>query len=148
MSVAPLPMRRIVFLNRYYWPEEPATAQLLTDLAEALAARGHPVTVITSRPAGSAMRSAEIHRGVVIHRVAGTRWAGLGLPGKAMDFLTFQVGALWQLLFTAHQGDNIVVLTDPPLLGVGVWLIARLCGARVFHWVQDVFPEIAMELTV
>jgi len=31
-------MRRVVFLNRFYWPEEPATAQLLTDLAEVLAA--------------------------------------------------------------------------------------------------------------
>ena len=140
-------MRRIVFLNRYYWPEEPATAQLLTDLAEALAANGHPVTVIASRPAGSALRSAEIHRGVVIRRVSGTRWARVGLPGKAMDFLTFQVGALWELLFTARQEDTIVALTDPPLLGVGVWLIARLCGARVFHWVQDIFPELAAKLT-
>ena len=147
MSVAPLPLRRIVFLNRYYWPEEPATAQLLTDLAEALAAKGHPVTVITSRPAGSDVPKVELHRGVVIHRMAGTRWARLGLSGKAVDFLFFQLGALWQLLFTARQDDAIVALTDPPLLGVGVWLIARLCGARVFHWVQDVFPELAAELT-
>ncbi len=27
--------RRIIFVNRFYWPDEPATAQLLTDLAEA-----------------------------------------------------------------------------------------------------------------
>ena len=29
---------RVIFVNRFYWPEEPATAQLLTDLAEGLAA--------------------------------------------------------------------------------------------------------------
>ena len=32
---------RLVFVNRFYWPDEPATAQLLADLAEALA-RGLP----------------------------------------------------------------------------------------------------------
>lgn len=140
-------MRRIVFLNRSYWPEEPATAQLLTDLAEALAADGKDVTVITSRPGGSGLPRSHTHRGVVIRRVRCTRWARLGLPGKAIDFLTFYVSALWQLLFTAQRGDNVVALTDPPLLGVGVWLAARLCGARVFHWVQDIYPEIAAVLT-
>ena len=44
------PARRVIFVNRFYWPDEPATAQLLTDLAESLAASGHPVTVITSQP--------------------------------------------------------------------------------------------------
>ena len=46
-----------------------------------------------------------------------------------------------------HRGDKVVVLTDPPLLGIGAWLVARLCGARIFHWVQDIYPEIAMALT-
>ena len=33
---------RIFFVNRFYWPSEPATAQLLTDLAEALACGDDP----------------------------------------------------------------------------------------------------------
>ena len=44
---------RLVFVNRFYWPDEPATAQLLADLAEALARRGFAVTVIASRPVAS-----------------------------------------------------------------------------------------------
>ena len=139
--------RRVVFLNRFYWPEEPATAQLLTDLAEALAGRGFEVTVITSAsdPAGVPPRAD--HAGVAIQRIRGTRWSHSGLAGKAVDFAAFYLGAIWALLRTARRGDCVVALTDPPLLGVGVWVAARLRGARVFHWVQDIYPEIAVALT-
>ena len=147
MPGAPLPMRRVVFLNRFYWPEEPATAQLLTDLAEALAAAGREVVVITSRPCGTAVRRREFRRSVAIVRATGTRWARLGLLGKAVDYVTFCFGALLLLCFLAKRGDQVVVMTDPPLLGVGAWLIARLRRARVFHWVQDIYPEVAVTLT-
>jgi hypothetical protein len=39
----------LYFINRYFYPDQSATSQLLTDLAVALADGGHPVTVITSR---------------------------------------------------------------------------------------------------
>ena len=147
MPDAPLPLRRVIFLNRFAWPEEPATAQLLADLSEALAAAGHEVTVIASRPGGSPLARRQTHHGVTLLRVTTTRWARLGLAGKAADFLTFQLGALAKLAFTVQRGDTVVALTDPPLLGIGAWLTARLCGARIFHWVQDVYPEIAAVVT-
>ena len=137
---------RVIFLNRFYWPDEPATAQLLADLAEGLAARGHDVTVIASHPGRPEVSRAETRRGVRIARVAGTRWAGAGLAGKAADFATFFAGACWRLLFTARRGDTVVSLTDPPLIGVGVWPVAGMRGARLVHWVQDIYPELAMEL--
>ena len=67
---------RALFLNRFYWPDEPATAQLLTDLAEALAARQVTVVVITSHPDNPAVPAEETRRGVHILRVRGSRWAG------------------------------------------------------------------------
>jgi hypothetical protein len=138
---------RAIFLNRFYWPDEPATAQLLTDLAEALAARGQDVVVITSHPGSANVPAFETRRGVHIARIRGTRWARrLGLLGKAADFGTFFAGALLRLFFTVRARDAIVALTDPPLLGVGVALVARLRGARLFHWVQDIYPELAIEL--
>jgi glycosyltransferase involved in cell wall biosynthesis len=139
--------RRVIFLNRFYWPEEPATAQLLTDLAEALARRGFEVSVITSGSGRGGLPSRATHAGVAIRRIRGTRWSQSGLAGKAVDFASFYLGAIWALLRTACRGDCVVALTDPPLLGVGVWLAARLRGARVFHWVQDIYPEIAVALT-
>ncbi len=138
---------RFVFLNRFYWPDEPATAQLLADLAEALAARGHAVTIIASRPGNPSAPLVETHRGVLIRRVRGTRWSRFGLAGKAVDFATFYFAALTRLAFTAQRGDLVVALTDPPLIGIGAWLVARACGARIIHWVQDIYPEVAITLT-
>jgi colanic acid biosynthesis glycosyl transferase WcaI len=40
-----------------------------------------------------------------------------------------------------------VALTDPPLIGVGAAVAARARGARLFHWTQDIYPEIAIALT-
>jgi glycosyltransferase involved in cell wall biosynthesis len=138
---------RAIFINRFYWPDEPATAQLLTDLAEALAALGGEIVVVTSHPGRPEVPTVETHRGVRILRVRGTKWAGrYRLAGKAADFATFFLGALLRLLVTARRGDAIVAMTDPPLLGIGVGLVARLRRARLFHWVQDIYPELAIEL--
>jgi colanic acid biosynthesis glycosyl transferase WcaI len=136
-----------IFINRFYWPDEPATAQLLTDLAEALAADGHAVTVITSQPKKLGVPLRELHLGVMIRRIQSTRCAALGLAGKALDFATFYVGALFQLAEAAGRDTVVVALTDPPLIGIGAWMVARLSGARIIHWIQDIYPEVAITLT-
>lgn len=138
---------RAIFLNRFYWPDEPATAQLLTDLAEALAARNLPVIVITSHPGGPAVPADETRQGVRILRVRGSRWAArLGLLGKTADCGSFYLAALWRLAVTARRGDTVVAMTDPPLLGLGAWVIAGLRQTRLVHWAQDIYPELAVEL--
>ena len=38
---------RLLFINRYFYPDISATAQLLTELTEDLATQGETVTVIT-----------------------------------------------------------------------------------------------------
>src|SRR5688572_14258279 len=111
---------RIVFVNRFYWPAEAATAQLLTDLAEALAERGHEVVVVTSRtPRGA--ESEEVRRGVFAVRVGTTHWAGRGLTGRCADYLTFLAGAASWLLRKLRAGDRLVAMTDPPMLGAFLW---------------------------
>ena len=144
--MAAAPRRRLIFVNRFYWPDEPATAQLLTDLAEALAASEHDILIISSR-AGEVVPSREYRHGVDIYRVRGTRWSRFGLLGKATDFATFYIGAVIRLLWLARRHDQIVALTDPPLIGIGVWLAARLRGANILHWAQDIYPDIAITLT-
>jgi len=145
VSAAARAKNRVFFINRFYRPDEPATAQLLTDLAETLAARGHVVTVIASHPGGTVPREETI-AGVHVLRVGGKRRSKAGLTGKALDFASFYFGAIGRLLGIARRGDALVALTDPPLIGIGVGLVARLRRARLFHWVQDIYPELAIEL--
>ncbi len=138
---------RLVFVNRFYWPDETATGQLLTDLAEALAARGHEVTVIASRPEKLPQGFSSPRHGVHISHVGSTRRNRGHLPGKTLDFATFYVGAIGRLFRRARHDTVVVALTDPPLIGIGAALVAMVRGAKLIHWIQDIYPELAMELT-
>ena len=138
---------RFIFINRFYWPDEPATAQLLTDLAEKLVEHGHAVTVITGRSADPSARGITHHRGVEIRRTGLTPGERARVVAKLAAFFSFSGGALVQLVGTVQRGDIVVSLTDPPLLGIGAWLVARLKRARIFHWVQDIYPEVAIAVT-
>jgi glycosyltransferase involved in cell wall biosynthesis len=66
--------------------------------------------------------------------------------GKAVELASFFFGALWRLLFTASRDTTVIALTDPPLLGLGAWVVAGIRRARLIHWVQDIYPELAIEL--
>ena len=143
---------RLFFVNRYFHPDHSATSQMLSDLAFALAKRGHRITVVTSRlgyadPLARYPRR-ETVRGVDIVRVPTTRFGRAGLAGRAIDYVTFYLATAWALLLAARRGDVIVAKTDPPLLGLVTMPVARLRGARQVNWLQDIFPEVAIELGV
>jgi colanic acid biosynthesis glycosyl transferase WcaI len=137
---------RVVFVNRYFNPDESATSQMATDLAFHLARRGWDVAAITSRQryddAGARLPSRETAQGVQIIRVWSTRFGRAGLPGRAIDYLTFYLSAT--LAMARERRSIIVSMTDPPLLSVAAVLASR----RVVNWLQDLFPEVAAGLGV
>jgi glycosyltransferase involved in cell wall biosynthesis len=126
---------KIIFVNRVYRPSEAATAQLLTDLAEGLAARGWPVHVIAAGSGSGPLA------GVTIHRTGPGDKHG-GLFSRTANYLGFLRGARRALSTVATPGDIIVLMTDPPLLAAYATGIARRRGGRVLHWIQDIYPEI------
>lgn len=134
---------RVIFVNRFYWPDEPATGQLLTDLAEALAAQGQEVLILTS--GDNDAPPDEAHNGVLIRRVA-CRPDERGALRKLLAWIRFGIGACWELTRLIQQGDQLVIMTDPPLLPLLAGPIARWRGAAAFHWVQDIYPELPERL--
>lgn len=147
-----MPRPRLLFVNRFYYPDHSATAQILTDLAEALAARGWDVGVIASRlryddPA-ALLPAHDTHAGVGIRRIWSSRFGRAGLAGRAVDYLSFYVTAFFAILATARRGDIVIAKTDPPLLSVVASLAVRLRGATLVNWLQDLYPEVAAELGV
>jgi glycosyltransferase involved in cell wall biosynthesis len=138
------PPAPVIFVNRFYWPDESATAQLLTDLAEALAAAGRPVGVVTTRsPSGE---NAPSRHGVDIHRVCAANIHRRGNLARIAEFLRFHCAAAAAVFRLARAGTTVVAMTDPPLLGLSIWVAARLRRARVIHWAQDIYPEIAITI--
>lgn len=138
---------KLIFLNRYFHPDASATSQMLGDLAFHLASQGAEVHVITSRQryddASAGLPAREHSRGVTIHRVPTTRFGRGWLPGRALDYLSFYATSAFALISLARKDDVVIAKTDPPLLGVPASVVARLRGAHLVNWLQDVFPEIA-----
>lgn len=134
---------RVCYFNRSYWPDTGATGQLLTELAEDLAGRhGLDVTVITGYPlhGADACASSEVRNGVRVIRARGTTFSPRRFTGRALNYLTYFVSALWAGLRIPKQ-DLTVALTDPPIIGLAAWA-ARPRAGMVF-FCQDIFPEVA-----
>jgi glycosyltransferase involved in cell wall biosynthesis len=98
-----------------------------------------PKTVL---PAG------EMLDGVRVRRVATTRLGRGNVAGRLVDYLSFYLSASWALARIARRGDLIVAKTDPPLISVPAALIARLKGARLVNWLQDLYPEVAAAMGI
>lgn len=145
-------MARIIFLNRYFYPDHSATSQILSDLAFHLADAGHSIHVVTSRqlyddPAAWLLAYETVH-GVEIHRVATTRFGRSGLVGRGLDYLSYYAAVWWRVMSLAEPGDILVAKTDPPLLSVIALHVAKRRSCTLVNWLQDLYPDVAAELGV
>lgn len=142
---------KVVFVNRFFYPDISATSQMLSDAAFYLAEKGHEIHVVTSRlsyegDAGLAAR--EEVGGVQVHRLWTTGFGRGKMIGRAMDYVSFYFSVFFYLSRFLESGDRVVAKTDPPLVSIPVGAAARLRGARLVNWLQDLFPEVAVELGV
>jgi glycosyltransferase involved in cell wall biosynthesis len=141
---------KIVFVNRYFAPDESATSRMLSDLTFRLAEHGVPVSVVTSRQLyedpTATLAPRESIRGVTVHRVPTATRGRARLVGRALDYASFHVAASWELARILRRGDVVVAKTDPPLISVSALRPAKLRGAVLVNWLQDLFPEVAVAL--
>jgi glycosyltransferase involved in cell wall biosynthesis len=136
---------RLLVLNQYYWPGIEATAQLLTDLCEALAG-DVDVTVVTGVLHGHEDQPRHVvHNRVEIVRVPSTSFERSKLFARAANYVTYLGNALVNGLRGAKP-DIVLCMTDPPIVADVALLVARRYGAPLVVISQDVFPEIAVQL--
>jgi glycosyltransferase involved in cell wall biosynthesis len=134
---------RLLVLNQYYWPGVEATANLLTELCEALAEE-YDVTVVTGAARDEHPRR-DVRNGVTIIRVHSTTYDRAQLSRRAANYFTYLFGAVREALATKRP-DVVVCMTDPPFIGAAAQLVARRFRAPLLVISQDVFPEIAIKL--
>jgi len=129
---------RVILISEHFSPSTGATAQLMADLAHGLFRRGWPITVLTATSGG------DLPYGVI--RLAGRRAHSIELSvvAKAIGGLRFLLGALLWCLRHARRGDVVVIVSNPPfigLLGPCIGLIRKVPYVFVF---QDLFPRSAV----
>jgi colanic acid biosynthesis glycosyl transferase WcaI len=136
---------RLLVLNQYYWPGIEATAQLLTELCEALA-EDADVTVVTGVLHGHEDEPRRlVHNGVEIVRVPSTSFERSKLFARASNYVTYLGNALLRGL-RGPRPDIVLCMTDPPVIADIALLVARRYRVPLVVISQDVFPEIAVQL--
>jgi colanic acid biosynthesis glycosyl transferase WcaI len=138
---------KILFFNRFFFPDTSATSQIVSDLAFHLAAEGYEVHSITSRVPSGDSPCQEVG-GVIVHRVATALTGPHGLLRRGIAYLEYYGGARKAARELIAPGDVVILKTDPPMLSAVVGHLAKRKGARLVVWLQDVFPEVAREYGV
>jgi hypothetical protein len=119
-------------LHRFYWPDVAAAGQMLTDLAEDLAARGWQVTVVSAAPATRpGWRCSSPRRRCTTAcasiRVKTTRFGRGRLVARLGDHASYLGGALLRLLRLPRPDLVVAMSAAPPAAGGGP---ARRAPAR------------------
>jgi colanic acid biosynthesis glycosyl transferase WcaI len=138
---------RCLLLNQTFQPDVMATGQYLSQVAVELVARGHQVTVVTSRRAyddpARLFPARETWRGVDIHRVGSTGFGKGAKWKRAADFGSNLLACLFKVARLPRH-DAVLALTSPPLISVLGAAAARRWRGRFFYWVMDFNPDEAV----
>lgn len=144
----------VLVLHQHYWPETAATAQVLSDLCEDLAKRGHRVTVLCGHPSYHLKErtrttpSYEQHRGVEIRRVWSLRPQTRNIRSRLLHYGSYFASSLAEALLRGRPDVCFVMSTPPLLLGVSATLLRALRSVPFVYSVQDLYPDIAVDLGV
>ena len=141
--------KRVLFINRSYWPDAEATGQLLTELCEGLADQfevevlcGQPNTNPRNEPFQH--RGFESKRGVGIHRVGHFTFdKRRSLLHRAANLLSFLFIAVVKSVLMKRP-DVIVVETDPFMLPTLGRFLKFWKRSKLVVYLQDIYPDIAI----
>lgn len=132
-----------------------ATGEVMTRLVHALAARGHRIDVVTSLPwyhqhrvepewSGRPWRREYTDFGSVT-RVWPFPTDKTNVPARALGFAGFTALVAGAAL-TLSKPDVVLGMSPPIFLGDAAWTVARRWGVPFVFNVQDIFPDVAIEL--
>lgn len=153
----------VLILSLVFPPDNVSTAQLMGEIALDLGKSGHDVRVISTVPhynpesgdkAHSPLRSVcgalvrrSDYRGISVYHV----W----MPRKGRNvFLRILAWGLFHLLSTligvmVSWKPSVVLAPSPPLtIGLSAWLICLLRRAAYIYNVQEIYPDVAINLGV
>ena len=146
----------LLFLCPHFEPDlHAATGEVMTRLVYALGDRGHKIDVVTSLPwyrehdvepewRGKPWRKEQTSFGSVT-RVWPFPTNKANIPARAAGFASFNALVLGAAL-AAGQPDAVLAMSPPIVIGDAGWLAAKRFRVPFVFNVQDIFPDVAIDL--
>ena len=146
----------IVVLCPHFTPDVAPTGEVMTSIAGALAELGHRLHIVTSLPwyqqhtlepgwDGQLVRHQSTSWGTVT-RVHPFPTDKSNLPARAVAFGGFTALATFEGIVSAAEPDVVLAMSPPLTLGLAGWAVATTRRVPFVFNIQDVFPDVAVEL--
>lgn len=146
----------VLVLCPHFAPDVAPTGEVMSRIVVELAARGHHLHVVTALPwyqhhalepgwDGQLVRTERTEWGRVT-RVHPFPTDKRNIPARALAFGGFTALAAVVGASTRFRPDVVLAMSPPLTLGTAGWSVARLRGAPFVFNIQDVFPDVAIEL--
>jgi colanic acid biosynthesis glycosyl transferase WcaI len=136
---------RIWILSEPFFPDEGATAYVLTQLAEAQATH-RMVEVLCAQPAsgGKGERQTAYFNlpGVSILRCASTTFSSDRLLLRALNASSLSLTIFFTAWKNVRRGDIVLAVTNPPMLPLFAAVVCRLNGASGIMLIHDLYPDV------
>ncbi len=143
----------------HYAPDEAPTGEVMTSIVEGLAERGHRLHVVTALPWYRDHKVAEGWTGRFSRREK-TGWGWItrlhpfptdkrNIPARAVAFGGFTVLAALAAMRRPDRSfrpDVVLVMSPPLILGIAGWWSALRWRVPMVFNIQDVFPDVAVEV--
>jgi len=154
-------MPRVLILTLLFPPDGVSTAQIMGDLAEDLGRSGHDVTVLTTTPHYNRDLDAEqrqplsaywgrlvqrsTFRGCPVYHTAMPRKSG-SVVLRLTAWMLFHFLSLVVGIVCVRRVDVIVSPSPPLTVGIVAWLLGWWHRAPYIYNVQEIYPDIAINL--
>lgn len=147
---------KLLVICPHFAPDVAPTGDVMTSIVTELAARGHEIHVVTALPWYSQHRIDEGWRHD-LSQTERTAWGPItrlhpfptdksNLVARALAFGGFTVLAAWHAVGGRERPDVVLAMSPPLFLGLAGWVAARRWRAPLVFNVQDVFPDVAVEV--
>jgi hypothetical protein len=137
----------ILLLNQTFYPDVVSSGQHASDLAVALAAGQHQVTVIASKRAyddpAVQFSGSETWKGVKIERAPCLNPGKRAKWRRAVHFASFLLSCSLKLAQQPRQ-DIVIAMTSPPLISFFAAIFVKIKGGCLISWIMDLNPDEAI----
>lgn len=146
----------IVVLAPHFAPDVAPTGEVITAITRELAARGHRLHVVAAFPwyrhhaiepgwDGQLVRHEDTEWGRIT-RVHPFPTDKTNITARALAFGGFTALSVVEGALTSERPDVVLAMSPPLTLGAAGWMVARSRRAPFVFNIQDVFPDVAVEL--